>query len=165
MALPPAYALAHSEYNPFLFAVVGEEEDVGLPLTVLTALTRLGLDPWQEAARLSDLPKDAAARALAVLIAGLPRPDCQVPGSAAIAARLVSWLPGRSAAPVPAVQARAIEGSRMEPGNTKARRATVWLVWSALLLAAFLLVLYLQVDNHLEPAAAPAGAQIGQYNP
>ena len=52
MTLRPEYALGHSEYNAFLFAAVGEEK-VGT-LTVLTALTRLGIDPWQEAARLSD---------------------------------------------------------------------------------------------------------------
>jgi hypothetical protein len=41
MTLRPEYSLGHSEYNAFLFAAVGEEK-VGLPLTVLTALTRLG---------------------------------------------------------------------------------------------------------------------------
>jgi len=44
MTLRPEYSLGHSEYNAFLFAAVGEEK-VGLPLTVLTALTRLGFDP------------------------------------------------------------------------------------------------------------------------
>ena len=48
MTLRPEYSLGHSEYNAFLFAAVGEEK-VGLPLTVLTALTRLGFDPWREA--------------------------------------------------------------------------------------------------------------------
>ena len=45
MTLRPEYSLGHSEYNAFLFAAVGEEA-VGLPLTVLTALSRLGIDPW-----------------------------------------------------------------------------------------------------------------------
>jgi len=44
MTLRPAFGLGHSEYNPFLFAVVVEEE-FALPLTVLSALTRLGIDP------------------------------------------------------------------------------------------------------------------------
>lgn len=159
MALDPAYALGHSEYNPFLFAVVGED-DVGLPLTVLTALTRLGLDPWQEAARLSDLPRDVATQALAQTIAGLPRPDCQAPGSQAIAARLVSWLPSQSAAAIPAMPAGRIAAGRSAPEGTPARRAAVWLVWGGFLLGAFLLTLYLQTDNRLEPAApaAPAAA-------
>ena len=46
MTLRPEYSLGHSEYNAFLFAAVGEEK-VGQPLTVLTALTRLGFDPWR----------------------------------------------------------------------------------------------------------------------
>ena len=61
MTLRPEYSLGHSEYNAFLFAAVGQET-VGPPLTVLTALTRLGFDPWREAARLSDLPRETAAR-------------------------------------------------------------------------------------------------------
>ncbi len=60
MTLWPEYSFGHSEYNAFLFAAVGEEA-VGLPLAVLTALLRLGIDPWREAARLSDLPQEAAA--------------------------------------------------------------------------------------------------------
>ena len=74
MTLRPEYSLGHSEYNAFLFAAVGEEK-VGLPLTVLTALTRLGFDPWREAARLSDLPRETASRAFAVTIAMLPEGD------------------------------------------------------------------------------------------
>ena len=71
MTLRPEYSLGHSEYNAFLFAAVGEES-VGT-LTVLTALSRLGIDPWQEAARLSDLPRETAARVFAQTIAKLAR--------------------------------------------------------------------------------------------
>jgi hypothetical protein len=95
MTLRPEYSLGHSEYNAFLVAAVGEEK-VGLPLTVLTALTRLGFDPWREAARLSDLPRETAARAFAVTIATLPEGDWKASESEAIATRLVNWLPGRS---------------------------------------------------------------------
>ena len=54
MTLRPEYSLVHSEFNEFLFAFVGEEKS-GADLTVLSALARLGLDPWNEAARLSAL--------------------------------------------------------------------------------------------------------------
>jgi hypothetical protein len=97
MTLRPEYSLGHSEYNAFLFAAVGEEK-VGLPLTVLTALTRLGFDPWREAARLSDLPRETAARAFAVTIAMLPEGDWKASESEAIAARLVNWLAGAECA-------------------------------------------------------------------
>ena len=98
----PEYSLGNSTYNAFLFAAVGEEK-VGLPLTVLTALTRLGFDPWREAARLSDLPRETAARAFAVTIAMLPEGDWKASESEAIAARLVNSLPERSTAATPSV--------------------------------------------------------------
>ena len=143
MTLRPEYSLGHSEYNAFLFAAVGEEK-VGLPLTVLTALTRLGFDPWREAARLSDLPKETAARAFAVTIAMLPEGDWKASESEAIAARLVNWLPGRSALAIPLVEATLIRGKKM-----RSRIATVlsWVVLAAVLL---FLGLHLLGDNNLE---------------
>jgi hypothetical protein len=56
------------EFDSFLFAAVGEERD-GIPLSVLSALSRLGLDPRDEAARLSHLTKEAAADQLARMLA------------------------------------------------------------------------------------------------
>lgn len=155
MTLRPEFTLGHSEYNTFLFACVGEEA-VGVPLTVLTALTRLGLDPWQEAARLSDLPREAAARALAAVLATLPEGDWKASESGAIAARLVDCLPGRSAPAVPSPKGRAPkgrvpkaghgEGYDLKPGRER------WLVWAAIFVAVLSLTLYLQPDNNLEPA-------------
>ena len=57
MTLRREYSLGHSEYNDFLFASVGEEK-IGMSLTVLTALTRLGVDPWLHG--LSDCGRTAA---------------------------------------------------------------------------------------------------------
>jgi len=152
MTLRPEFTLGRSEYNAFLFASVGEEA-AGVQLTVLTALTRLGLDPWQEAARLSDLPREAAARALAAALAGLPEGDWKASESGAIAARLVDWLPGRSAPAVPSLvagppKARPVDEDKMKSGYDK------WLVWGAVFLAVLTLTLYLQPDNNLEPSSA-----------
>ena len=113
--LRPEYSLGHSEYNPFLFAAIGEDK-AGLPLTVLSALTRLGFDPWQEAGRLSDLPRETAAVALAATIATLPEGDWKATESGAIAARLVAWLPGRNASAVPSAKAARFWGRRDEAG-------------------------------------------------
>lgn len=95
MTLRPEFTLAHSEFNAFLFAPVGVDK-AGLPLTVLSALTRLGFDPWGEAARLSALPVDAATDALAKAIIRLPEGDWKRSDSASIAGRLVACLPRRS---------------------------------------------------------------------
>jgi hypothetical protein len=111
MTLRPEYSLGHSPYNDFLFAVIGEEK-TGMPLTVLTALTRLGFDPWQEAGRLSDLPRETAARALAATIATLPEGDWKASESGAIAARLVSWLPKRSSEAIPLVEPGGMGGTK-----------------------------------------------------
>ena len=109
MTLRPEYSLGHSEYNAFLFAAVGEES-VGT-LTVLTALSRLGIDPWQEAARLSDLPRETAARVFAQTIAKLPEGDWKASDAEAIAARLVDSLPLRSAPPIPSTAVGRARGS------------------------------------------------------
>ena len=145
MTLRPEYSLGHSEYNAFLFAAVGEEA-VGLPLTVLTALTRLGIDPWQEAARLSDLPRETAAQVFALTIAELPEGDWKAADAAKIAARLVDSLPLRSAPPIPSTAVQRARGSIA----MKNSRFPAWLVWSAVAVAALVLTLYLQPDRNLE---------------
>jgi hypothetical protein len=71
MTLSAHFSLLHSDLNDFLFAPVGDEPN-GMPLSVISALTRLGVDPWDEAARLAALPKVLAAEALAPMIARLP---------------------------------------------------------------------------------------------
>jgi len=142
MTLRPEYLLGNSTYNDFLFAAVGEEK-VGLPLTVLTALTRLGLDPWQEAERLSDLPRETAARALAVTIAMLPEGDWKAAESEAIAARLVNWLPERSAATIPSVGGGRVAGTGTAASEMIQSRATTWLAWAVLAVTVLFLGLHL----------------------
>ena len=60
-----------SEFDEFLFAPICEEKN-GMLLTVLSALARLGIDPWQEAAQLAVLPEKTATQRLVSLIAALP---------------------------------------------------------------------------------------------
>ncbi len=92
MTLRPEYSLGHSELNDFLYAVVGEEKN-GTQLTVLSALARLDLDPWEEAARLSRLTKEAATNTLAATIDSLPNGDWAASDTRSIAVRLVDRLP------------------------------------------------------------------------
>jgi hypothetical protein len=99
MALPTRFALLHSDLNDFLFASVGEEQN-GVTLSVVSALTRLGLDPWEQAARLTPLPKARAAEALATLIARLPIRRTLSSDDLAISQRLVELLPGQKPAPL-----------------------------------------------------------------
>jgi len=95
MALSAEFSLLHSEFNDFLFAQIGEEES-GAPLSVLSALTRLGTDPWAEGARLSGLPKDAAARALVPVIVMFPEEKRSSSDVFELAERLAALLPLRA---------------------------------------------------------------------
>src|SRR5437764_12889266 len=99
MALAAQFSLLHSDLNDFLFASVGEEQN-GVTLSVVSGLTRLGLDPWEEAARLTPLPKARAAEALATLIARLPIRRTQSLDDLAISRRLVKLLPAQRTAPL-----------------------------------------------------------------
>jgi hypothetical protein len=62
------------EFDDFLYAPIAAD-GVEIPLSVLSALARLDVDPWMEAAELSELPKVAAAQRLASLVARLPGGD------------------------------------------------------------------------------------------
>lgn len=55
-----------SEFDRFLFALLGEDDEVSL--SVVSVLARQDMDPWQEAARLSQLSKDEATNSLASTI-------------------------------------------------------------------------------------------------
>jgi hypothetical protein len=56
MALRPLFMPLSLELDLFLFTTVGEEQN-GMSLSVISALTRLGLDPRKEAGRLAGLTK------------------------------------------------------------------------------------------------------------
>ncbi|MCV2866988.1 hypothetical protein [Defluviimonas sp. WL0075] len=55
------------EFERFLYAPVGEDRN-GYVVTVLSALARLGLDPWQETAELVTLGREAARARLGTLL-------------------------------------------------------------------------------------------------
>jgi hypothetical protein len=92
MVLHSAYAPVLPEMDPFLFATVGEEAE-GIPLSVLSALAQLGLDPRNEAARLSNLTSEAAASQLGRSFARLPDRPWTSSEIRDIANKLVELLP------------------------------------------------------------------------
>lgn len=92
MTLAARFSLLHSDLTDFLFAAVGNEPN-GMPLNVISALTRLGIDPWEEAARLAALPKALAAEALAPMIARLPIVRPLASDNLTVSHRLVELLP------------------------------------------------------------------------
>jgi hypothetical protein len=86
------FSLRTSAFNDFLYAPVGEEGN-GMVLTMLSALARSGVDPWRQAARLSELPREAAAKRLVSIISGMPRGQWAESEVEDIAARLADFLP------------------------------------------------------------------------
>jgi hypothetical protein len=93
-----------TEFNRFLFASISEDRNER-QLSVVSVLARMNLDPWLEAAQLSQSPKDIAARRLAGLIAALPDgpPAHANPGPNAM--RLIALLPSRDDLAIPSSEA------------------------------------------------------------
>ena len=138
--LPPAFSLLQSEFNDFLYAPIGEERNNTL-LTVLSALARLGIDPWQESARLAQLSRDLATQSLTSMISKLPNGRWAQSDVGAIAARLAALLPAKGAS-APSPRATAL-------GQTlpSSRRAMF------LIAAALGAMMFFAVTNLTRPAA------------
>jgi hypothetical protein len=62
----PSSASPGSQFDDFLFSTLFETEETSV--SVLSALTRLGIDPWIEAILLDQLSKDDAVKRLSVTI-------------------------------------------------------------------------------------------------
>jgi hypothetical protein len=75
-------------------------------LSVLSAMARMNLDPWQEAASLAQLPGDAATHRLAALIAAVPGGPSVPAEQQLIAARLIALLPNQTRSILPALPLR-----------------------------------------------------------
>jgi len=96
-----AYSPLGSEFDNFLFTPLGEDEN-GLPLSVVSLLARMNLDPWQEAGDLAALPADAAARRLAVSLNTLTDPNLRPAITETMVLRLLALLPRQLPAATPA---------------------------------------------------------------
>ena len=76
-----------------------------MPLSVVSALARLDIDPWREAASLAQLPKVIATERLNSLIAALADGLPARRDSGAIAARLIALLPHQVSPAIPSREA------------------------------------------------------------
>ena len=122
-------------------------------LSVVSALARLDLDPWQEAAKLARLPEETATRRLTSLIETLPNDE---PGRdpPTIAARLIRLLP-RPAGPSAAL--------RMSLPGIGATRKSPALVY-AILLVVVLSTQWIAASHHppapIEGASPPTSGTV-----
>jgi hypothetical protein len=87
-----------------------------MPLSVLSALARLDVDPWEEAAKLAQLPRTSAIERLVSLIAALPHGPAAHLDAGRASARLIALLPNRASSKTPSretlLNASAVTNSR-----------------------------------------------------
>jgi hypothetical protein len=127
----PAVA-GRTEFDEFLYATIGEENN-GMLLSVLSALARLNVDPWDEASRLSRLPRESATQFLVTLIAGLPGGSSARADPEMHAKRLSALLP------LPTTQYSYQSNPKFPLALTVDRRGLVrYMVYYAALAALFL---------------------------
>ncbi|ETR75976.1 hypothetical protein X566_23315 [Afipia sp. P52-10] len=105
----------NTEFENFLYAPVVDQD--GLSLSVISALARQGLDPWEESARLSGLSEQEAANSLAATLWTTASAHLSPEQASVLATQLVKRLPAPGAVVEP-------------PGMTvEADVMVVWLVY------------------------------------
>src|SRR4051795_6063968 len=134
MALRPPFAPLRPDLDPFLFAVVREERN-GIPLSTISALTQLGVDPWDEAGRLAGLVKRDAVEQLTGLLLRLPGPSRPLAKEVRqIAVALIDVLPPAGGIAEPA-------GTRDTGSTTTSRDRAFWIVCCILVGIAVLIMI------------------------
>jgi hypothetical protein len=122
MTLRRPFRPLRPDLDKFLFATVENETD-GIPLSVISVLTRLGLDPWKEADRLSSVSTREAVEQLARLTAELP----------------VGLLPQHDCNPTPALR-RQVSPRHREPSHSRPFQfwVLVWVLVAAVLVGVLI---------------------------
>ena len=145
------------EFDNFLFALVGEDRN-GMPLSVVSVLARMELDPWAEAAGLADLPPETAARKLAGWLDALPDPTLRPASPDTRAARLIALLPRRKTlkSPPPLAATDAVATAKPR-ALSKAILVAIYLILS---LCIQLFIARRETPARPEPMHAPASAII-----
>ena len=134
MPLRPLFAPLRPDLDSFLFAVLREERN-GVPLSTISALTQLGLDPWEEAGRLASLAQRDAVERLTGLLLRLPGPNRPLAEEARqIAVALIDLLPRASWINKPAE-------TRETGSATTSRDRAFWVICCILVAAAVLIML------------------------
>lgn len=114
-----------ARYNDFLFAPISEQPN-GMQLSVLSALARMDVDPWEEAARLATMSQGEAEWALIATLSKVPGRTWSLSDGEGIAKRLVQRLPH------PTYSAQNVGREARRDG---ARQINYWLMWWVLIIA------------------------------
>jgi hypothetical protein len=146
--------LIGAEFDKFLYAPIGEGRN-GTMLSVLSALARLDVDPWQEAASLARMPREAATERLTALIAALPDEPTMVIPVKAIAANLAALLPNAGSLNTPSLNS---VFTAVGPQRTQIRTA----LGALALVIAIVLALSANLSSAPGSGAKPAAAPVDE---
>ncbi len=138
------------QFDDFLFAQIDEDSEA-TPLSVLSVLARLGVDPWEEAAKLAQLPRLSAAERLVAFIAATPGAPSSYLNAKTVCDRLIDLLPSPAGVAVPPPRQR---------GGLKSKKSrfVIWPIVIAVLLAIQLIAITRQPAT--EPHSAPSSRTV-----
>jgi hypothetical protein len=85
-------SVSSSRYDDFLFAVICEDSN-GTQLSVISALTRVDVDPWEEAARLEKMAGTLAQKHLVSVRDKTSGQNWSISQTEVVASKLVALLP------------------------------------------------------------------------
>jgi hypothetical protein len=146
-----------SEFDDFLFASIGEDGN-GMLLSVLSALARLDVDPWQEAAKLARLPWNTATQRLASLIAVLPDGPSAHRDPGTIAVRLITLLPRRRSSYLASRPTSLGVGAKTK--FRAAARTVICAIFTSFILAAPCIIAHRHPPAQVDNAHAPASRAV-----
>jgi hypothetical protein len=127
-------------------------------LSVISALARNNVDPWEEATRLAAMPRAIAEKTLLSILDLVSGRSWKSPEAAAIAARLVRLLPQSGEAATMA----ATGAANATPGiaNVINLQKNYWWLWVVMALAMSFMTPHHQAATSSAPAAtSESGAQ------
>ncbi|MGC1459558.1 MAG: hypothetical protein WA825_14875 [Steroidobacteraceae bacterium] len=142
------------EFDKFLFSLVGEDRN-GLPLSVISLLARMDLDPWQEAGTLADLSAEAAARRLTFSLDTLTDPVLRQVICESMVQRLLALLPRRAPA---AAQKPAVSVDAVAAHDPAARIQVLFLIASTIVLIVGMQILVAHRTAAKRPDLVPGPA-------
>lgn len=145
------------DLDGFLYAQVGDDQHGG-QLSVISALARVGVDPWEEAASLARLPVDGAVEALSALLARLPTGTGQPLDPVPVAQRLVALLPRGGQPSKPSLRATTGQSTAIGP-NMRLTALAIAILF--LLFMATRLLMLPRSTSDTAPSLTPASPATG----
>lgn len=113
-----------------------------MPLSVVSALARQGIDPWLEAPELARLPEETAILRLASFIAALPDASTAHPDPPTTAARLIALLPRATSIRAPS------RGTEIGVGATNTSRGVIYMLFFSIAFVALVIGAQSIVASH-----------------